>query len=230
LIRSDGLSFASLLSAAPTESRNETEGAAEHSGSSELSVGHVKDIKTALRFAREHPDGTAELTNDLQQLTGSPTQLRLRAQARKHHVFPTVGFYLSKAVKTSHVSKGWLAYECRRRAVARLPGAAEHVATELQNMQTTPTTVKELADALRDHSARMYMPFGKDFEDASARMAGETQQRTSPGKLLDGAVVARWLALFELQTDGFGYTSDGLNIHPRARRNCPSSSMICWKH
>ena len=103
----------------------------------------------------------------------------------------------------TNVRWAWLLYECRRRAIAKLPGAAEHTAAQLQSLRCTPTNSKELADCLRDPSARMHMPFGKDFEAATVRMAGETQPRSSSNKLLDGGVVARWLALFELQTDGF---------------------------
>ncbi len=43
------------------------------------------------------------------------------------------------------------------------------------------------------------MPFGKDFELTTVRMAGETRRGGNKGRLLDAAVVSRWLALFEAE-------------------------------
>ncbi len=89
---------------------------------------------------------------------------------------------------------------------ARLPSAAVKLAS-LASLRPTPGSIAEFAESLRDPVARKYMPFGKDFELTTGRMAGETQRASNKGRLLDGAVVARWLALFEAQASAVEYSA-----------------------
>ncbi len=215
MIRQHGRAFAATAGPPRTD-----RSAAEHVPDAPPSIADVKNIQAAAAFARKSQLAPDDLANDLRILKGLgfsySNRKASRLQANKRGVYPSQKFRVAQQLHGSgHGDFGkWLLYECRRRAIAELPGVAEHVDAELHSTRCTPSNVKEFADALRDPEARKYMPFGKNFESSSTRMAGETQARNSKKRLLECGVVARWLALFELQEGGFEYAAESRNPLP----------------
>ncbi len=172
----------------PTDAETEVRGVAEPAPRLKK-TSFFEEIRRALAEAKNDPTVTADLLNDIRALQPTGRQGRgiPKAQASKHRVHPCGRFRMGGATHT--VRDEWLRYECLRRLFARLPSAAVKLAS-LASLRSTPGSMAEFADALRDSVARKYMPFGKDFELTTGRMAGEMQRAMKKDRLLDGAVVA----------------------------------------
>ncbi len=135
----------------PTEAENEVRGVAEPAPRLK-NTSFFEEIRRALAEAKKDPTVTADLLNDIRalQTTGRAGRPILKAQTSKHRVHPCGMFRMGDA--THYVRDEWMRYECLRRLFARLPSAAVKMAS-LASLRSTPGTMAEFADALRDWRA-----------------------------------------------------------------------------
>ena len=171
-----------------------------------IQVVDVVDLATMKRYRRQHADLPNALKEGILAVAGgiAVNRTRLRAAATGLQVriqtalrYPG-GDASSRRVRKFklplHLEQTMLTATCLRRV--RAWGATAAVATARQSrIFTTPQTLPELANMLRDPEGRLICPFGIDFE----RLCGADSYLDSLHR------IPFWLALLEVHGDGFRY-------------------------
>ena len=171
-----------------------------------LQAADVVDIATMTRYRRQHADLPNALKEAILGVAGgiALNRQRLRGTAKslgvglQHGLQYPGGDQATRGPRLRNLplvlQQTMLTATCIRRV--RAWGAAAAAATACPSrIFTTPRTLPELANMLRDPEGRLLCPFGADFEESSG--AGS--------RLCSVHRIPFWLALLELHGDGHRY-------------------------
>ena len=171
-----------------------------------LQAADVVDLETIKMYRRQHADLPSALKDAILAVAGGVAlhRQRLRAAATALDVsiqrviqYPGGGgdARAQRLLRLPlHLQQTMLTAACFRRV--RTWGATAAAATARQSMIfTTPRTLPELANMLRDPAGRLLCPFGADFEESSGAVS----------RLCSLHRIPFWLVLLELYGDGHRY-------------------------
>ena len=171
-----------------------------------LQAADVVDIATMTRYRRQHADLPNALKEAILGVAGgiALNRQRLRGTAKslgvglQHGLKYPGGDQATRGPRWRNLplvlQQTMLTATCIRRV--RAWGTAAAAATACPSrIFTTPRTLPELANMLRDPEGRLLCPFGADFEESSGAVS----------RLCSLHRIPFWLALLELHGDGHRY-------------------------